>query len=574
MGVNLFFMISGFVIFMTLTNTRHPMDFVVSRFSRLYPAFWVAVGLTFLITHAAGLPGKAVGADVAALNLLMFHSLLGVKHVDSVYWTLEVELLFYAIMLGLWSAGALRRLHAVALAWLGLQLIYLLTARHAGIDLPYTVSRFLILPYVPYFIIGIVIYRSHGNGARFSRMDAAVLAAALCIIFLGEGWQFGLISAVLALLLYSAVNWRPAVLRLRPVLWLGAVSYPLYLVHENIGWAAIINLESRGMSPNLAIVCAIGIAMCAAGLLHRLVEMPAMQAIRTRYRRQVPNTTAIPWRPAVWTVAIGSIFTVMIALSYLLRPPPPDAPTGIGSSGVIRSTSGLQTVACRSDSSSLPLVLLALGQSNAGNQGPPLPGSPVATVFADGRCYRAHDPLPGATGEGSSIWSRLSALIQSTDPSRSVIIAVIGVESTEIAAWTAHGPLRDRLKSTLAALAAADLAPAAVLWQQGEADAQIGTTAEDYVASFTELMEILKAGGINAPVLVAQSTYCRTDGHGVIARAQRRAIAQTPGAFPGPDTDRLRGDRRKDGCHFSQQGLDESSRLWLRALRDRNLVPG
>ena len=56
-GVNLFFIISGFVIFMTLEKTSRPMDFVLSRFSRLFPAYWVAIILTLSITHLLGLPG-------------------------------------------------------------------------------------------------------------------------------------------------------------------------------------------------------------------------------------------------------------------------------------------------------------------------------------------------------------------------------------------------------------------------------------------------------------------------------------------------------------------------------------
>ena len=57
-GVNLFFMISGFAIFMTLDKTRRPMDFVVSRFSRLFPSYWSAVLLTFFVVSACGLPGS------------------------------------------------------------------------------------------------------------------------------------------------------------------------------------------------------------------------------------------------------------------------------------------------------------------------------------------------------------------------------------------------------------------------------------------------------------------------------------------------------------------------------------
>lgn len=50
-GVNLFFIISGFVIFMTLERTSKPMDFVISRFSRLFPAYWFAIFLTYSITQ-------------------------------------------------------------------------------------------------------------------------------------------------------------------------------------------------------------------------------------------------------------------------------------------------------------------------------------------------------------------------------------------------------------------------------------------------------------------------------------------------------------------------------------------
>src|SRR5690348_11798154 len=45
-GVHLFFVISGFVIIMTLDRSERPADFLVARFSRLYPAYWTAIVLT------------------------------------------------------------------------------------------------------------------------------------------------------------------------------------------------------------------------------------------------------------------------------------------------------------------------------------------------------------------------------------------------------------------------------------------------------------------------------------------------------------------------------------------------
>ena len=60
-GVNLFFIISGFVIFMTLEKTARPLDFVVSRFSRLFPAYWAAIFLTFFHLTPAWVAWQAGG---------------------------------------------------------------------------------------------------------------------------------------------------------------------------------------------------------------------------------------------------------------------------------------------------------------------------------------------------------------------------------------------------------------------------------------------------------------------------------------------------------------------------------
>jgi peptidoglycan/LPS O-acetylase OafA/YrhL len=59
-GLPMFFIISGFVILMTLDRTERASDFVYARFNRLFPAFWAAIAVTFIITHVFGLPGRTV----------------------------------------------------------------------------------------------------------------------------------------------------------------------------------------------------------------------------------------------------------------------------------------------------------------------------------------------------------------------------------------------------------------------------------------------------------------------------------------------------------------------------------
>lgn len=98
-GVELFFIISGFVIFMSLERTKNSQDFLFGRFSRLYPTYWAAVILSFTIVAIAGLPDLQVDWKIALVNLTMVQGFFNVPHIDGNYWTLELELSFYMIML-------------------------------------------------------------------------------------------------------------------------------------------------------------------------------------------------------------------------------------------------------------------------------------------------------------------------------------------------------------------------------------------------------------------------------------------------------------------------------------------
>lgn len=79
------------LFFLTLDKTVHTVDFVVSRFFRLYPAYWSAVIITFSVIYVFSLPGREVNIDSALINLTMIQTWLRVDNVDGVYWTLAVE---------------------------------------------------------------------------------------------------------------------------------------------------------------------------------------------------------------------------------------------------------------------------------------------------------------------------------------------------------------------------------------------------------------------------------------------------------------------------------------------------
>lgn len=211
--------------------------------------------------------------------------------------------------------------------------------------------------------------------------------------------------------------------------------------------------------------------------------------------------------------------------------------------------------------------ILVLGQSNAANHGPAPPaGAARIPVLSGGRCYLSAAPLPGATGEGDSIWPRMAAELRHQLDGRPLAFAVLAVENTAIADWTGDGALRRRLEHDLAGLKGAGMAVDLVLWQQGEADARDGTSRAQYTAGMLALRRILDRQGVAAPLLAARSTYCPGSYGGAVRAGLQDAAAASPGILVGPDTDQLTGELRV-GCHFSSAGLDAAARQWAGAVR-------
>lgn len=293
-GVNLFFIISGFVIFMTLERTRTAGDFLVSRFSRLYPAYWVSLAITFAVTHALGLPGKLVPGSTALANLPMFHGLFQVlfrgqfqvTHVDGVYWTLEVELLFYGWMLLLFVLRKLDGLFAAVAGLLLLRCVYVVAHARYGLDLPYIAWRLLILEHLPWFALGLCTHAwlaADPEGKRHRRAAGLALAA-VASLWVGPTPERAVLALAFAGLAFAAASGRLPVLQ-RPVLvWLGSISYPLYLLHENIGWSLLLRMTEWGWSPWLAHGLNLAAVLALSHGVSRAVEQPAMRWIRARWK--------------------------------------------------------------------------------------------------------------------------------------------------------------------------------------------------------------------------------------------------------------------------------------------------
>lgn len=277
-----FFIISGFVITWTIERSGTVRDFAVSRFSRLYPVYWTAALLTFTAGLLAPLPFQHYTVGQFAANLTMIQSYFGVPAIDGVYWSLAVELLFYAYMAALLRLGWMRHLPRIALGWATLSFATYL-ALDLGLHVSWHFEVYSLAQYADFFAAGIAFYQIWTGKARV--LPAATLAVCAVTPFLTYGTTGGIICACFLLLFLAAIAGRLGWIVNRVTIWLGAISYSLYVSHEFLGYRIISWLDGCGIAHPVSLGVTILLALCLAAALTRGIEQPAMRLIRRAARR-------------------------------------------------------------------------------------------------------------------------------------------------------------------------------------------------------------------------------------------------------------------------------------------------
>lgn len=256
MGVELFFVVSGFVIFMTLQNTKRPKQFIVSRFARLYPAYWFSVVLSLIIFSIPFFfntqlqPSFKVNSiDTLKFfsNLTMFQSYFGIEDIDGAYWTLSVELTFYIVMLLLFITRKIEKVDCYG--WIYVILLFLTYKYLKGVDLNY-------IRYGLFFLSGIIYYNIYNEGLDLKKKHFQYLLLFFTLLLnvkyfyhnLSEQLIVFVIYAVFMLLALHKLEW----FSFRPLVFLGQISYSMYLLHENIG-SVIFNVLDYLRVENLSL---------------------------------------------------------------------------------------------------------------------------------------------------------------------------------------------------------------------------------------------------------------------------------------------------------------------------------
>lgn len=290
LGVEMFFLISGFVILSSALG-RTAVQFSISRFSRIYPTFWAGLAFSFVSLAFFLGPRFDLGARDFLANATLLQVVMRIPHVDPVYWTLWVELQFYAWILVLILLGVVHRVHVWIPIWLAITVMYAITGHPSKMVL-------LINPeYSSLFIAGSVFYLAARDGYRPFHVIMLAISWAVSMRFAfphaavyidNTSLRDGMISAGLITLFYVIfllISLHK--LRIRGshlAALLGGLTFPLYVLHHDFGRHAI-NALHPALPPYLILAVVLGVSVSMAYLVYAIVDKRLAVRLRNRLTR-------------------------------------------------------------------------------------------------------------------------------------------------------------------------------------------------------------------------------------------------------------------------------------------------
>jgi peptidoglycan/LPS O-acetylase OafA/YrhL len=599
-GVDLFFVLSGYLITtILLVNRKSPFYFSAfygRRSFRILPIYFVMLAIYLIGRQLGGSAPLLFGGPLPwwsyVIGLQNFWMVAEQSYGASwlaVTWSLAVEEQFYLIFPLIVYFVPARILPKLLVALLVLCPIGRAISYSTGDEMGYYVLMPLRADILAAGALIAWLEYSGSINAAIRQVLQVTFWSSVCFfpIFAwmidhsdrtmavwGHSYLVALYGSTLFMVLDHRGSPQLAFLRSRFAAFFARISYALYLTHGYVLTLAFMAAGYGGGNHTILTwqgialtVCAFAISVAICWASYLLIEGPminaahrkfsfgdardisseasaAVVAARTSFR--VPKLQSKHERTGA-TFAIGLIVAVIAVAIYWLSPP------------------------------QRTLVLLAAGQSNAGNMSAVLSksayGSRVSEFF-DGKLYVASDPLRASSDSLGSPWVALANALIAKGAYDNVVIALVAKGGTSIREWRSGGELNRRLANASEALAQAGIPANVFAYVQGESERFSGSEYQDtqkYGEALSEVIGTVRKSAPLSKVYVAQTSWCPFDEDNPTGpiKAVRDAQAASVGdnIFLGPDLDAISepGDRR-DFCHLSEQGHRKFVAEWLRIL--------
>lgn len=287
-GVSIFFVVSGLVIIKSLQG-GNVFNFLISRVSRLYPAYIFSVLLTSLFLVFFGDWYGQISLYQVIVNTTMFQYYLAVDNVDGVYWSLRVEVAFYFLSALAFFILSSRGFLIFLLAYSVIALLHNLSISHIESHPVLIIfGKLFIFEFINLFLLGISIFklwldRLPPAGLYKLGYYLVALIALVDLIINKPEYKFIAISLT-TLVIYVAAR-KPEyrlhhLLTSRVFLFLGRISYSLYLIHQVIGYIFIRAFQEWGFNINLAIFLSTAAVIAISYFVQVFLEQRVSNSLR------------------------------------------------------------------------------------------------------------------------------------------------------------------------------------------------------------------------------------------------------------------------------------------------------
>ncbi len=272
LGVDIFFVISGFVIPWSLYRTRYSFRdyprFLLKRNVRLYPPYLASIAISilatnFIIVPLFKIPHMTVTGRDLLLHFTYLNDIFKVKWVNVVYWTLAIEFQWYLLVGLVMPLLASRNRWARFLTPTAMVLSYWAIPHDR-----------LVFYYLPVFLIGVFVFQFRAE--IISRYEMfGFIAVMVMAMARNTGYLAPLVGVPTGMLIAFSTFHSQRMDRL------GDVSYSLYLIHLPIG-VSLIGMMSHWIPYSswfLGLLDAIGLAACvwAAWIMYQFIEKPSQE---------------------------------------------------------------------------------------------------------------------------------------------------------------------------------------------------------------------------------------------------------------------------------------------------------